>query len=544
LASQAATLLTSSVAPGVALGIVDRNGNLAIRCYGERVVDAGRPVDEETAFEIGSIGKSFTAIVFMQLAAEGLVELQAPVTRYLPWFSIQGEYRPITIHDVLTHTAGLPGGDDPVPDARAEVWLLRHATTFAAPGKHFLYSNVGYKVLGLVLEAVLAQPYARIVEERIFEPLGMTGAHGAITSAIRPRLAQGYAPAFDDRPRLQRHGIVPATWLETNTGDGCLAMTARDLARYAGMLLRVAQGEPSTVLQPEHLATMRDPHRGETVPLPGYGYALDAYGQDEGRNRFGHSGGMVGYVTQMTIDVAHGLAVVVLANGDLDTTAFASFALDTLIAERSGQPTPVLRSPPSPFDLSAMFDLCGPWQSVDRSITIERSGESGLQLMEGYQRIELQTSVGLRGQGQVIADHPGWEPYPVEIERRKPGEPPGEGGDLPPVKLHWGGETFHRPAAVPTIKAEYPAEWNALVGHYRSYNPWRSNFRIVVREGELTRIGPYGHAARLIADGDRYWVADDPRPANEWLAFAGLVDGNMLVARSNLGEMFARFFTP
>lgn len=128
----------------------------------------------------------------MQLAAEGLVDLQAPLTRYLPWFSIQSKYRSITIHDVLTHTAD-SHRVDPVPDARAEVWLLHHTATFAAPGENFLYSTVGYQALSLVLEAVLAQPYARIVEWSL-QPCG-TMDRGATRTGwpmIRDHPASGW----------------------------------------------------------------------------------------------------------------------------------------------------------------------------------------------------------------------------------------------------------------------------------------------------------------------------------------------------------------
>ena len=73
--------------PGLALAITDRDRLLAVRNYGYDNLDARTPVTDDTLFEFGSIGKSFTAICFLQLAAEGKIDLQAPVTDYLPWFS-------------------------------------------------------------------------------------------------------------------------------------------------------------------------------------------------------------------------------------------------------------------------------------------------------------------------------------------------------------------------------------------------------------------------------------------------------------------------
>ena len=541
---QMVAALETATASGIALALVDRYGNRIVRGYGERAIGTGQPVDAETAFEIGSIGKSFTAIVFMQLAADGIVDLQAPVTDYLPWFSIQSSHRPITIHDLLTHTSGLPGGDDPVPDARLEVWLLRDAPTYAAPGEHFLYSNVGFKTLGLVLEAVLNQPYAQIIQERIFDPLGMVHAHGAITSAMRPLMAQGHASQYDDRPRIARHGIVPATWLETDTGDGCLAMTATDLLTYAAMLLVVSSGETTPVLTATQLQTMRDPHAGAPTPEPTYGYALHSYPANDGPERFGHSGGMVGYLSQMTVDITNGVAVVLLVNGEADTTGLTTFALDVVQAEANGLDLPAVTPAPDPFDLSALADLAGNWTSGSRRFLIEQEGEEGLLLVEGVDRIRLQFAAGLRGRGQVIIDHPDWEPYPLTIVR--PASEDSDDGEAPPppVKLHWGSETFHRPGSEPTQPPIYPPTWDAFVGHYRSFNPWRSNIRVVVREGELTMLGPYGHASRLIPDGDKFWIEDAPRPSSDWLQFDALVNGQALRVRSNVGEVFARFFTP
>jgi D-alanyl-D-alanine carboxypeptidase len=537
---EAHRVLEAAVAPGIAIAISDRAGNQLTRFYGTRTVRPDDPVDESTVFEIGSIGKSFTAIILMQMAAEGLLDLQAPVTTYLPWFSIQTQHRPVTIHDLLTHTSGLPGGDDPVPDARLEVWLLREAATYAAPGEHFVYSNVGYKTLGLVLEAVLGKPYAEIVRERIFTPLGMSGAHGAITASMRPLLAQGYASQYDDRPRIRRHGVVPATWLETDTGDGCLAMTARDLATYAGMLLTVASGDDSPVLTTGQLADMRNPHAGRTVPVPDYGYALETYRTEVGPERFGHSGGMVGYVSQMTIDVTNGMAAVVLANGEADTSRLATAALD-LIATAAGEgDTPAL-SLDDPFDLTEFLDLAGAWTSQSRTIDIQPVGGTGLRLLGGSHDVQLQRPVG-RGARVLVADDPAWEPFPLEVERASddilsPGVTPS------PIKLHWGGETFQRPGTAAEPAPDAPSAWQACVGHYRSFNPWRSNFRIVIREGNLMLIGAYGHASRLVPDGDRFWIAENDRPASEWLRFGAVVDGQALRAESNLGETFARFFT-
>src|SRR5215212_8873208 len=86
--------------PGLALAITDRDRLLAGRNYGYADVAALTSVDDRTLFEFGSIGKSFTAICLLQLAEEGAIDLDAPVTTYLPWFAVRSQSAPITIHHV------------------------------------------------------------------------------------------------------------------------------------------------------------------------------------------------------------------------------------------------------------------------------------------------------------------------------------------------------------------------------------------------------------------------------------------------------------
>ncbi|MEZ4505418.1 MAG: serine hydrolase domain-containing protein [Thermomicrobiales bacterium] len=114
--------LAESEARGMAIGIATRDGRRILRTYGFANCDAQLPVREETLFEIGSISKCVLGIVFMQLEAEGKIDLHAPVTDYLPWFAVRSEHAPITAHHLLCHTAGLPTGFAHRPDSLWELW--------------------------------------------------------------------------------------------------------------------------------------------------------------------------------------------------------------------------------------------------------------------------------------------------------------------------------------------------------------------------------------------------------------------------------------
>jgi CubicO group peptidase (beta-lactamase class C family) len=100
--------------PGLALALTDRDRLLHTGTYGFADLKRGTPVAETTLFQIGSITKSFTALALMQLVEQGRLQLEEPLETYLPWFSVRSAYAPITVHHVLTHSAGLPANRDRV----------------------------------------------------------------------------------------------------------------------------------------------------------------------------------------------------------------------------------------------------------------------------------------------------------------------------------------------------------------------------------------------------------------------------------------------
>src|SRR4051812_48161663 len=148
----------------MAVAVTDGERTLASRTYG---------VPGGTMFQFGSIGKSFTAIVALQLAERGLLDLRAPVTDVLPWFAVGGTTAPFTLHHLLTHSSGLIRGAEIATGSNYDVVALADSEVGFAAGEHFWYSNVGYRVVGLMLERVTGKSYPHLVSERILERLGM-----------------------------------------------------------------------------------------------------------------------------------------------------------------------------------------------------------------------------------------------------------------------------------------------------------------------------------------------------------------------------------
>ena len=310
LDAYAETVLVTGAASSMAVAVTDGERTLASRTYG---------VPGGAMFQFGSIGKSFTAIVALQLAERGLLDLHAPVTDVLPWFAVGGTTAPITLHHLLTHSSGLIRGAEIATGSNYDVVAAADSEVGFAPGEHLWYSNVGYRVIGWMLERASGHGYPQLVSERILERLGMDESEPWIVQEMRPRLAQATVPAFDDRPWRPEHGLVPATWIDSAEADGCICSSGGDLAIY----LRALMTRDERLLSAESWAAMLAPQIEDDQDADGghYGYGLAI-----GREDFGHGGGMIGTGSEMLASYG-GLGAVAMACGYMGGTAMARAAL-------------------------------------------------------------------------------------------------------------------------------------------------------------------------------------------------------------------------
>lgn len=317
----------ASLATGFTIAVSGRTEIIWSDVAGLRDQAAGRPVTPDTLFEIGSISKGLTCALLLQARDAGLVDLAAPVTEYLPWFEVRSRFTPVTLRHLMTHTAGIVLGTDFSGDAAFEVWSLRDTEATAPPGTWFYYSNVGYKALGLVLEAIWQRPFHQLLAERLLTPLGMTSSVAAITHEARSRIAVGY-----ERDPAAERGLVPATWLETGTADGSIAATAVDMTAWTRHLLKP---ESSEMLVP----AIAMPDR-----RPGASYGLGMMtGEIDGFRHAWHTGGMVGYYAALACDLDNGTGAVVLANGE---GPWLDIVLHALAAERTAEVPAFIPPPP------------------------------------------------------------------------------------------------------------------------------------------------------------------------------------------------------
>jgi len=512
--------------PGLALAITSRDRLLHVGTYGLANVDAKRPVTPDTLFEIGSISKSFTAIALLQLRDQGAFDPQAPITKYLPWFSIKSAFRPITGHDLLSHTSGLPRDRDDVPSSPYQAYGVREREAGYEPGVHYAYSNVGFQVLGYALESIAKHPYPEVIAERILRPLGMTATEAQFTHETRPRLAVGYERMYDDRPGHPSHPLVPATWLEYAAGDGSIVSTAADMAAYARMLLNKGAGPNGRrVLSEEGFALLTQRAIG-TGENSWYGYGMGSVERD-GSRYLSHSGGMVGYSSMLVVAPDLGLAAVVMVNGPGDAASVARDAVLVASSALRGESLPPVPSLEDRTRVANPREFAGEYRADSGGpLVVQAHGERLLIGVDG----SAVAAAERRGTDTFFVNSPAMDRFLLRFQR--------SGGKV--TSATHGNHTY---VAGPAHERQprTPSGWEAYPGHYRTTHAWFNNFRIVVRGDRLFLVSPDGSETTMeaLAPG----LFKEEGPSSERLRFDSLVGGQAL--RANLsGVDYYRVFTP
>jgi hypothetical protein len=192
---------------------------------------------------------------------------------------------------------------DRAPASNYDVIVLTATETGFRPGERRHYSNIGYRAVGVVLEAVTGRPYGELIQQRVLDRLGLRASVPVMVHETRRRLPGGHVPFYDDRPWRREHGLAPAPWIESAEADGCLCCTPEDLAAYLRALW--SGDELLSAASLDLMKTAHPPDEGEP-----YGYGLDIHADG-----FGHGGDMLGYVASMRADTAAGIGVVAFVNG-------------------------------------------------------------------------------------------------------------------------------------------------------------------------------------------------------------------------------------
>ncbi|MBU0684808.1 MAG: beta-lactamase family protein, partial [Candidatus Thermoplasmatota archaeon] len=487
--------------PGLGVSITDRKRLLRQSTYGYSDIESGFPVRPNTMWEIGSISKSFASIVLMQLHDEHKVDLHRPVIEYLPWFSVKSKFEPITLHHLLTHTAGIIMGTECRLSGVPEVLALAETETSTSPGEHFYYSNVGYKVVGLVIEELLGKSCDKAIQERVFDPLGMNTSVATITHDIRKRLAVCYLPFYDDRPSPIGGPLVRATRIESDTADGSICSTPSDMATYMRMLMNRGKCANGMVISDKgfKLLTQKAIFPDDDLHKGAYGYGISIE-ESDGHTYVGHTGGMVGHTSSIRMDMDDGFGVGAFTNvsNPAEVDDVARFALSVLRTAAAGMRLPEVPRLSDKPSVGNAGEYSGLFDGGSRSLRV-KAGSDRLFLNVGKKDFAMEK----RENDAFLVNHPSFDLFMMRFER--------ENGKV--VRILHGQDVYEKHGRVNTSKTRSPKGAEEYEGHYRSYNPWFSNFRVISRKGELVYVDPSGKEQRMtrLPDGS-FRIGDAASP--------------------------------
>ena len=320
------------------------NGAVLVAEHGEVIYEEGVgeadmtfdvPNTADTRFLIGSVTKNFAAALILQLMEEGAIDVQAPISTYLPDYPAEVGDR-VTVHHLLTHSSGIPSYTG-LPEFRTEIvgnpqepeGLIAYVQDLELefePGTEFRYNNSGYVLLGMIVEAVTGKPFAEVLEERILEPLGMEAAGVYDSREIVPDLADGYVST----PAGYQHA---SPWNMTAAyAAGAMYAVPRDLYVWDRAL-----HDERVFENAETYDLFYGPH------LDGYGYGWFVTDEEIGGESvriIEHGGGLDGFITGFRRFPEDGHLIVITDNTMGEVNALMNGITQILYGEAPPEPVP------------------------------------------------------------------------------------------------------------------------------------------------------------------------------------------------------------
>lgn len=331
--------------PGVSLAVVRDGRIIKAKGYGLANIEANYAAAPNTVYELGSIGKQFTAAAVMLLVEEGKLGLGDKITKYFP--EAPSYWNQITVRHLLTHTSGIqnhvavPGylkifkTDITFETTPAGEELLKEFYKLPKefePGATWSYDNTGYYLLGLVIEKVSGKRYYQFLDERIFKPLGMSATRSTDPRPVVPSRAAGYEwvkDRYENRPVL-----LPAIAFSAGT----IISTVEDMAKWDAALYT------ERLLKKSSLEQIWTPARADGGALASFSYGFGWFVDSYRNHRFvQHSGGTPGFSSVIYRFTDDRLTVILLSN-------HSDRFMDQFAIDIAGMYVPALKRPAAGTD--------------------------------------------------------------------------------------------------------------------------------------------------------------------------------------------------
>ncbi|UCC84261.1 MAG: beta-lactamase family protein [Gemmatimonadota bacterium] len=271
----------------------------------------------ETIGRTGSISKSFTAVLMMQLVERGIFELDDPVVEYFPEIGNladpPADMKPITFRMLASHTAGLIREPELRGAASGSIYRweekvlesIPHTSFKTPPGTEYSYSNIGFGMLGLASSRAAGVPFMTLVEEQIFKPLGMTSSTFIVnTPELAARLSVGYSRDRETGEVSAERATREHFGRGYKVPNGGIYSTVSDLAKFAAAMMGASS-----------VQILSAASRGEVLrpqaPAEGYGLGFSIAERD-GVTIVGHGGSVAGYNADLRFDLDSQIGIAVL----------------------------------------------------------------------------------------------------------------------------------------------------------------------------------------------------------------------------------------
>lgn len=452
--------------PALSIALVDDQRTVWATGFGMANPDDRTPATERTVYRVGSVSKLFTDLGIMQLVEQGSIDLDAPITDYIPEFHPESRFDASpTLRQLMSHRSGLvrepPVGhyfDDSDASLGATVQSLNGTAIVYEPETRIKYSNAGIATVGYVLEHTQGQPFTEYLKSAVLEPLGMDNSSFTPDPDIIEDLALAYMWTYDGRtfeaPTFQL-GMAPA---------GSMYAPVTDLAKFMSALFAGGMGENGRVVSAATLEAMWTPQFAAPEATTGYGIGFGLSRLD-GHRRIGHGGAIYGFATDLSTLPDEKLGVVAATTMDGANAVvrrITTYALQLMLAVKEGRPLPdaEVTAPPS---RELANSVAGTYERDGERIEIVARPDQLFATLPD-RRVRLMTL----GETLVVDDRFG---YGLRIER--------SGDDAIVVD----GDTFTRVANRKPMPV--PERWRGLIGEYG----WDYNtLYIFEKDGRLTAL--------------------------------------------------------
>lgn len=307
---------------GAVMLVADSGRVLSTETVGMMDIEANKPMRADAMFWIASMTKPVTCTALMMLVDQGQVDVEAPVSKYLPEFRdqmliverddahtlLKKPARSMRVRDLMSHTSGITRRSLPGALTGDDVPLATRVAAYASqplewePGTRYLYSNAGINTVGRIIERVSGMSYAQFVQQRLFDPLGMTDTTFWPTEEQASRLATGYQPS-KDKSRLEPVHRSLGDRTREPFPSGGLYSTAADMAKFCQMILNQGTFAGRRFLSPGRVKQMTSRQTAEGI-TESYGF-----GWTTRDDLASHNGA---WKTNMTINPATGLITILM----------------------------------------------------------------------------------------------------------------------------------------------------------------------------------------------------------------------------------------